>query len=210
VSTKASLNKDIKNAAALLKNGKAVVFPTDTAYGLAVDATNAGALRRLYKIKGRNFKSPVHVIFPDISSAKKAVYIGPLAKKLMKKWWPGPLTLVLRLKKNALNRLCWKILSASTKKLGLRCPKDHASLRLSKELKRPITATSANKSGMPACYSVKEVQKQFSSSITKPDYYLDGGRLKKIKPSTVVAIDSNKLLLIREGPVDFSEIKKAK
>ncbi|MGE5298079.1 MAG: L-threonylcarbamoyladenylate synthase [Acidobacteriaceae bacterium] len=195
----------IHKAAAVLKKGGAVVFPTDTAYGLAVDATNPKAVSHLYRIKAIKHPKPELVIFPNIRQAAKIVHFPKSAKVLVKDYWPGPLTLVLTVRSKA---KIWKVLGAGGGTLGIRNPNNKTALALAKALNRPITATSANLTGHPASYSVADVKKDFAKAELKPDFYLDGGKLKKIQPSTIVAIDKNQIQLVREGPIPFSEIKQ--
>src|SRR5262245_48341256 len=78
-----------------LRQGKVVAYPTDTSYGLAVDASSALAIKKLYKVKGRNFNKPVHIIPPNIAYAKKLVKWNKQATRLAKRFFPGPLTLIL-------------------------------------------------------------------------------------------------------------------
>jgi L-threonylcarbamoyladenylate synthase len=193
----------IRTCVNALKKGKAVVFPTDTSYGLAVDATKISAIKNLYKIKGRDFNKPVHVVVPSVGYARRLVKWNGAASKLTKKFWPGALTIVLglRAKGQALSRL-----SAGTGFLGVRAPKNKIALDLSKILKRPITATSANRSGKPDCYSVDEVISQFKKSKYKPDIIINAGKLKHRKPSTVVKIDDNQLEILRPGPISKKQI----
>ncbi|MEK7617601.1 MAG: L-threonylcarbamoyladenylate synthase [Patescibacteria group bacterium] len=186
-------NQIINTGVKALKHGKSVVFPTDTSYGLAVDATNIKAIKRLYKIKGRNFKKPVHVVVPSVAYAKKIVRWGSVASKLAKKFWPGALTLVCPLTLPSPSRgegkgRGWKVLSSGTGYLGVRMPKNIIALDLVRALKHPITATSANRSGEPDCYDVDHIISQFKSSKYKPDIIINAGQLPKRKPSTVVKI----------------------
>ncbi len=198
--------KQINRAAEIIRGGGVVVYPTDTSYGLAVDATNADAVKRLYELKGRNFNKPTHVIFPSFTELERIVSLEPAARKIIQKLFPGPVTVVVPLRKNSGS---WKQLSADTKTLGFRMP-DHPMVRLLvKTLGRPITTTSANKSGRPNCYSANAVRTQFKKSKLKPDYYLNGGKLKSTKPSTVIQIKDNRIHLLREGPVTLQQIKKA-
>jgi L-threonylcarbamoyladenylate synthase len=196
----------INNAIEVLAAGGVVVYPTDTAYGLAVDATNTQAVEKLYLLKGRNFNKPIHVIFPSLVSLNKTVRLNSVAKKLIQKFLPGAITIVLPLKTKNRN---WKILSADTGALGFRVP-DHPIVReLIRRFQKPITATSANLSGKGNTYSVTQVKKQFRKSKFKPDFYLNGGKIKRVKSSTVITVAGNKIKLIREGPVPFSEIKSS-
>jgi len=197
------MTKNLVAAVKILKAGGSVVYPTDTAYGLAVDATNVKAVHKLYKLKGRNFKKPVHVIPPSRGSLAKLIKLTPAAEALIDSLMPGPLTLVLPLKAKGKS---WTMLSAKTRTLGIRRPKNKMALDLAWALGRPITTTSANVSDKPNCYSVGEVQKQFNNSKLKPDFYLDGGKLKKTKPSTVVLVGKEYVRILRQGPVSEKQI----
>ncbi|MBI4054303.1 MAG: threonylcarbamoyl-AMP synthase [Candidatus Doudnabacteria bacterium] len=206
-------DQGIKLAAQLLRAGKSVVYPTDTSYGLAVDATNPVAVKKLYRLKGRNFKKPVHVIVSSLSMAKKLVVLGRQAEKLSKRFLPGPLTVVLPLRvrgrKRGLKERSLRLLSAGIGTLGIRMSDNKITLALVKKLGRPITTTSANISGLPASYSPEEVLKQFRGRKYQPDLILDAGRLPRVKPSTVVAITGGRVRILRQGPVSKQRIKDA-
>ena len=212
----------ILQAVQILKQGGIVAYPTDTAYGLAVDATNAAAVKKLYRLKGRDFNNPIHVIVP-LGHHHTVVYDGEEARKLVKQFWPGPLTIVLSLKAKGQS---WKMLSAGTGTLGIRYPDNSTAQALVEALKKPITTTSANISGQPNTYSVAQIKKQFAKSKLKPDFYLDGGKLKNTKLSTVVMINptpdpsprkgrgvlsrrksSGRVTILRSGPVTEKQIK---
>ena len=242
----------IKEAIQILKSGGVVVYPTDTAYGLAVDATNPAAVKKLYQLKGRDFHNPIHVIPPTKDWIEKLVKLSPVAKKIIDRLMPGPLTLVLPLKAKGKP---WQMLSAGTNTLGIRRPKHKLALDLAMLLRKPITTTSANVSGQPNCYSVAEVKRQFEPKLPhprlrlrreaagrllswkergvlsgrkpKPDFYLDGGKLRKTRPSTVVLIEdptpgpspikgrgvlsrreSFHAKILRPGPISESQIKR--
>lgn len=189
-----------------LRQGKVVAFPTDTCYGLAVDATNTKAIKRLYNIKGRNFSKPSSVIVPSVEYAKKLVKWSDFSSKFAKKFWPGALTIALRTKTNGLG---YKRLSSVDKYLSLRMPKNKIALDLSKVLKRPITATSANLSGYPECYSLSDILSQFKDKKNKPDIVIDSGKLKKQKPSTLVKIINKKQIeILRVGPISEKQIRE--
>ena len=196
---------NLNKAVEVLKQGGVVVYPTDTAYGLAVDATNLSAVKKLYALKGRNFKNPIHVIPPTKAWIEKIVRLNPTAKKLIENLMPGPLTLVLPLK---ISGASWKMLSAGTKTMGIRRPKYKLALDLATGLGKPITTTSANISGQPTCYSLSEVKKQFKAAKKEADFYLDGGKLKSVKPSTVVSLIKD-VKIIRPGPVTIRQLQQA-
>jgi L-threonylcarbamoyladenylate synthase len=195
----------IQEAIKVLKHGGVVVYPTDTAYGLAVDATNAEAVKKLFQLKGRNFKNPIHVVPPTRDSIGLFGKNSRLEKKIINELMPGPITLVVPLKAKSKS---WQLLSAGTKTIGIRRPKNKIALDLAMLLGKPITTTSANVSGQSNTYSIVEVKKQFSKSILKPDFYLDGGKLKKTQPSTVVLLDKNNVKILREGPISERKIKQ--
>jgi L-threonylcarbamoyladenylate synthase len=196
--------QDLHEAVAILKAGGVVVFPTDTAYGLAVDATNPAAIKKLQILKGRDFNKPIHIIPPSKSSIGLFARISAYEQKLIDKFLPGALTLVLQLKSS---NPTLDLIKGPTG-IGIRYPKNNTALDLARRLGRPITATSANLAGGPNTYSVAQVKKQFVQSRHKPDFYLDGGRLKPIKPSTIVAIENNNVKILREGPISIRKIKK--
>jgi L-threonylcarbamoyladenylate synthase len=203
---KRRIKEQLGKAVAVLRAGGVVAFPTDTAYGLAADATNPEAVKKLYAVKGRRFNKPVHVIFPSFEDLNKTVELTRDAKRIIQKFFPGAVTLVMPLKDQSEN---WRILSAHSGFLGFRMP-DHEIVRsLVKEFGKPITATSANVSGRANTYSVGAIRRQFKKSKLKPGYYVNGGKLKKVTPSTVVKMRGGKIELLREGPVPFSEIKNA-
>ncbi len=193
-----------------LKHGKVVAYPTDTSYGLAVDPTNAVALKKFYAIKERSIKKPVHIIVSSVQQAKKYVQWNMSAEKLSKKFWPGQLTLVLPVKSK---ESFVKTFAASTGSLGLRMPKNLIALDLVKAFKKPLTATSANPAGAKRggydSYSAEDIVKQFSKLKHKPDIIIDAGKLSKRKPSTLVkVVRENEFEILRTGPITKKQISK--
>jgi len=168
---KQNLDKVLKEAAKLIKNGQVLVCPTDTVYGLICDGTNKKAVRRLIKIKKRQNKKPIPIFVKDIKMAKKLASIDKVQEDFLKKVWPGKVTVVLK-KKN--------------RTIGLRIPNYKLINRLLSIIKTPLTGTSANISDKPASTKIKEVLKQFKSQKYQPDLILDAGDLPKSKPSTVI------------------------
>jgi len=209
--------KQIIHACALaLKKGKLVAYPTDTSYGLACDTTNVAAVNKLYRLKGRNFNKPVHVVVASKKQAATLTRWNNSAEKLSRKFWPGALTLVLPLKTK--NRSILR-LTSKTGFLGLRMPKNKIARDLAVAFKRPITATSANVSGKPDTYHAAEILQQFRRRKTRPDIILNTGILPKRKPSTIVKITppSPPLLrggmnavveILRQGPITKKQIEQ--
>ena len=186
-----------------LKSGKVIAYPTDTCYGLAVDATNLKAVKKLYGVKGRNFKKPVHIIPPSIVYAKNIVQWNKVAQALFSKFLPGPLTIVLGCRVEGEG---YRILSANSGFLGIRFPKNNIALDLARYLRRPITTTSANISGGKDCYSAKDVLEQFRTQKFQPDIIINAGKLKERKPSALVKIEQDQVSILRNGPISEKEI----
>ncbi|NIM47362.1 MAG: threonylcarbamoyl-AMP synthase [Candidatus Aenigmarchaeota archaeon] len=187
--TKVNKNS-IKKAARILRKGGLVIYPTETCYGLGANATNVKAIRKVYKVKKRPYSKPIHII---VSSLKMMESYGEITKEirfLVKKFMPGPLNIVTKKKKNIP-----KILN--TKDIAFRIPKHSVALRLVKETKLPITATSANVSGQPPLYKIRDVLENFKNKV---EMILDCGNLKRVKPSTFIDMKS-KPRILREGSI---------
>lgn len=186
----------IKEVASLLKRGGVIICPTETAYGLSCDATNKEAIKRIYNIKGRPKKKAVLLIVANLKMVKRYLKITEEELKIVSKYWPGPLSIILKPKSKKLNY------QAS---FGVRIPAHNLCIKLSKELNRPIITTSANITDKPTCYSVKCIEKQFKNRKQQPDIIIDMGKLKKTKTSTIIKVFKNKIKVLREGPIAFKE-----
>lgn len=204
--------KIIAACARALKEGKTVVYPTDTSYGIACDLTNPKARTKFYKIKERNPKQPVHLITPSKEWSKKVAVWSKSASILAQSFWPGPISLVLPLKLPQ-SRLpeYLKIVSAGTKSIGIRLPKNLIAMDLAHVFGKPIPATSANPSahlsGGFDSYSSKDVITQFNKQKHKPDIIIDAGRLSKRKPSTMVKVIGEEWEILRAGPITKKQIQ---
>jgi L-threonylcarbamoyladenylate synthase len=188
-------HEEIIHACALaLKDGKAVVYPTDTTYGLAVNMANKRAVKRLYQIKGRDFNKLTHVTPPSLAFAQKMGVWSQAARKLAQKFWPGPLTIIIPQKNKK-----------ST--IGLRYPQNKIALDLANKLGQPISATSANISGQPDSRSLNDILRHFEKARHKPDIIINAGRLLQRKPSTLVKISGKEVEILRRGPITGTQIK---
>ena len=163
------IKPNLKKAVGAIKEGKVLVCPTDTVYGLICDATNKEAVGRLYKIKKRPKKKLIPVFVSSIKMAKKIAKINSRQEGYLKKVWPGPVTAVF-----------------DYKKPGIRMPNHKWLLDLVKQLNRPLAETSANISGQPASTKIKEVLKQFEGIKHQSDLVIDAGDLPESKPSKVI------------------------
>ena len=185
-----------------LKRGEVIVFPTETFYGLGADALNENAVERVVSLKGRNPDSPIAVIIADREMLTEIVTeIPSMAERLINRFWPGPLTLVLPAPKG----LPLSLLNRDGK-IGVRVSSHPLATRLAGELGRPLTATSANLSGKEPARTIQQARSYFSGKI---EIFLDGGRLAGTSGSTVVEICHNELKIIREGEISSRELARA-
>lgn len=177
-----------------LNEGKVIAFPTETFYGLGVRYDNEEALKRLYEIKKRPLEKAMPLIIGDISLVGQvAEVVNPLEEEIMKRYWPGPLTILLKAK-NDLS----EYITAGTGKVALRVPGESFALELAKKAGFPITATSANPSGSPPAESAEMILKYFATEV---DLLVDGGRTRGYEPSTIVEVTGEQIKIIRRGVI---------
>ena len=163
-----------------IKEGKVVIFPTDTVYIPVADATNKKTVKKIFLIKKRSPKKPIPIFVKDIKMAKKIAKIDKRQEKFLKIVWPGRVTAVLRRKKSEI-----KLYGVAKDTIALRIPNFKLVNFLLKELDRPLVGTSANISGKPASGNLKEVLDQFKDQKHQPDLVINAGILPG-KPSKVM------------------------
>ncbi len=195
-------SEQIEKALDALKNGQVIVFPTETSYGLGCDATNARAVERIFKIKGRDFGKALPVIIPDQASASKYVVLTRAGKELAQLFWPGPLNIVAPIAKGS--PIASACAQAGTQSVRV---SSHPFLAtLAHRFGQPIVATSANLSGSDAIYRVKDIYKTFASRTERPDVFIDGGDLPILPASTSVRLKNDKHVeILRQGTVVIPE-----
>ena len=181
-----------------LMQGNSVIFPTETSYGLGCDATNQEAVNKIYEIKGRDFNKPLLVVVSDVEMAKKYLAWNDVLDELAKKYWinhAAPLTIVGQALASELAQ------GVITKENTLAVRVTHHSWlkKIVAEFGGPVVATSANISGEGELYSVADVIKTFENRSAKPDVVVDGGDLLRVKPSTLVSVESGNLKVLRQG-----------
>ncbi len=187
-------NEDvIAYAAGIVRNGGIVAFPTETVYGLAANVFNKKAVERLYSIKSRPRAKPFTVHIADTSAIEKmGCRISKKAARLIKKFWPGPLTIILK--------------SRDGRKVGFRMPANTTALRLISAAGVPVIAPSANLSGKTPPVSAREALKDMDGKI---DMVLDAGRTKIGVESTVIDITASACVILREGAISSKLLLKA-
>jgi L-threonylcarbamoyladenylate synthase len=189
----------VQAAARLLAGGGVVVYPTETLYALGVDACNPRALQRLIALKAREPGKPIAVLVSDQSMLREiADEVSGGADALMRRFWPGPLTIVLRARPTVS-----EVLTAGSGGIGVRVSSHPLAAELVRRLGRPVTAPSANPAGRrpPAC--VEDARAYFGARV---DDYLAGGRLPGEPPSTVVDMRDD-LRIIRAGAVSADALR---
>lgn len=183
--------------AELLREGGLVCMPTDTVYGLAVDAMNPNAVSRLFEVKGRAPDRPVILLVDSVAMARRLTWPGADFDGLTGRFWPGPLSVVLPARDEVLGDL-----TAGTGTIALRWPRFEPAVRIIHALGGPITSTSANRSGEPVVRSADEA----ASVLPDIDLVLDGGPIAPTEPSTLVDLTRDPPALLRPGAVPFGEV----
>lgn len=173
-----------------------MAVPMGTLYALSANPFDTQALYRVFEIKGRDYSKPISLAFKDLKQLEKFVIITSLARKMIKRFLPGPLTLILPAKIPM-----DKVLGGN--KVGIRIPDDKVALKIIEECKFPITATSANLSGGKEPVEVKDVVEEIGDKV---DLILDAGKCKYGKPSTVVDVTADEIKMIREGVIGKKEL----
>ncbi len=192
----------IAAAATLLERGAVIAFPTGSLYGLGADALNAGAVERVFTIKRRPPDKPLLILVPDRAVVVDlAVEVPAAASRLMDRFWPGQVTIVLKALPGLPSNL-----TAGTGRIGIRLPGHPVARALVAAFDRPVTGTSANLAGRGGCHRIDEIDPQL---IQQLDLVIDAGQLKEGIGSTVVDVTGAEPIVIREGVVSQRAILAA-
>jgi len=189
---------DIQIATKAINDGAIVVFPTDTVYGLGCNPYNHDAVQSIYEIKKRKKTKPFPVIGYSKKELEKIVEFNSLEEKIADKFWPGPITLILKIKDKEIQ----KSLDLEGK-IAVRVPNNQCILALLKECKL-LVGTSANISGTGPFNDPKECGKNLSGY----DLLIDGGIISGQGESTIVEIENNDVKILRKGNVSEEMIKE--
>ena len=189
----------IGSAAVIISRGGVIAYPTETIYGLGADATNEQAIRKIFEIKGRNFSNPVSLIIgrrEDVHPLVRA--IPKTAQKLMDAFWPGPLTIVFEAA-----GCVSPLLTAKTGKIGIRLSGHDGARQIALAAGKPLTATSANLSGLPECATADEVIAQLGDRL---DAVVDLGNTSGTAGSTIIDTTTEQPVILRAGVISREEI----
>ena len=192
----------LQKAAAVLESGDLIAYPTRCIYGLGADALSVDAVRKVYRIKQRPFDKPLSILIPRREDLQRwAAGITPGAIRLMDRFWPGKVTFVF-----AARDTLPDVLLGKTGRIGIRLPAHSVARALVEAFGRPLTATSANLSGGPACVSAKDLPVEI---VRRLGLVLDAGSLEGGVGSTVVDLSGDQPVVLREGVVPADTIINA-
>lgn len=189
-----------RRAAEVLAKGGIVIYPTDTLYGIAVDALNRRAIERLRFLKGRERRKPISIVVRDVKSLSDHAQVSEEARQLAEQHLPGPLTLVLPAEPHIPEEL------TLNGQIGVRIPRDSFVEALAYRFRNPFTATSANPAGIPTPGKLDEVLVQFRDKLIEIDLVIDDGDRPGGVPSTVVAYQEGTLRVLREGALTREDL----
>lgn len=188
-----------------LSNGRLVILPTETGYLLAANALDIEAVKKVFKVKERQMSNPIHVVVSGLEMAEKLVFIEPGARRLCNKFLPGPLTVICPKRP-----IVSDLLVANTGNLGIRVPDCPVTLQVVQAFGKPITATSLNLSGKSSEESVEDTIAGMDWKDEVLVYLVkDPGLITYDSPSTLVTFGTKPWSILREGPIEESEISVA-
>lgn len=193
------LKKDeisISDIVANLKEGKTIVYPTETCYGLGCDATNSEAVKMIFKIKERKDTKPVLMIVSDVAMIKDYLEWNDTLEKIAIKYWPGTLTIVSKLRTGV--SLPDSVVGENNE-VAIRVSSYPFVVSIVKELGRPLVSTSANVAGNPNPYVFQDALSAFEGKTYQPDIFVDAGDLPINSPSTIIRVENNNVSIIRQG-----------
>ena len=191
----------LAEAARLVRAGQPVAVPTETVYGLAADATDPQAVRRIYEAKGRPAFNPLIVHVDGLESAERLAVFSEPARRLVAAFWPGALTLVVPVRRDS---GLAEAVTAGLPTVALRCPAHPAMRALLEATGLPLAAPSANASGSISPTRAEHVLASLGGRI---ELILDGGPARRGLESTIVAVEEDGVRLLRPGPIGMEEIE---
>ena len=192
----------IDNLGYTLQNGAVGIFPTDTVYGFGCNAFDENAIKKLYKIKFRNYSKPMCILVSNLEMLNKLVEnISEEERKLIDTFWPGALTIIFK-KKSIVSDL----LTANLDTVGIRMPNNQIALDLISASNIPLATTSSNISGETDGTNISDFLNDFNNKV---DFIIDNGNSHIGKASTIVQIIDGIPKILREGSISKREIEDA-
>ncbi len=186
-----------------LKEGKIIVYPTDTIYGLGCDALNEKAVKKIFEIKKRDAGKPLSVIVKNISKIKEIAFVDKEKEKIAGNVFPGPYTLIFPGPKNIP-----KLITGGKNSIGVRIPNHPLIKKLAENFENPVITTSVNISGEDSLNDPFKIVEYFKRKNTAPDLIFDCGKIKNARPSIVVDLTQKSPQILRSGARSPGEIKE--
>lgn len=202
INMKNNLNYDkLKEPAQIIKKGGIVIFPTETVYGIGTNGLDENAIKKLYEVKQRPLNKPISLLVNNIEMVEKiAKNITEVEYKLMERFFPGPLTIILEKRD-----IVPDILTSNTNTIGIRMPSGEIAKKLIEFAGVPIATSSSNISGKPSGTNITDIKKDFEGKV---DCFIDNGESELGIPSTVIRIIDNIPHILRQGAISEEEIRK--
>ncbi len=197
------LNKDeigLNKAVNYLKEGEVIAFPTETVFGLGVKTSSEDCFLKLVKVKNRRPDKPFTLMISDLKMVENIVEINEVSRKIIEKFLPGELTIIMKAKKNIP-----EYYSLNSGFIGIRMPKDDFILKLISKVNEPLFVPSCNPSDLKPAINDKEADNYFHDKIKA---IVKGNSISNV-PSTVIKVDGDKIILLREGNIKFKDIEEA-
>ena len=192
--------EDIQTAAQIIRDGGLVGIPTETVYGLGANGLNGEAVKHIFEAKGRPQDNPLILHIPDASWLDRYCEDVPdLARKLAEKFWPGPLTMILKRKP-----IVPDVTTGGLNTVGMRCPRHPVTLAIIAAADVPIAAPSANTSGRPSCTTAADVREDMDGKI---EAIVDGGSCRVGVESTIIDLTGERPRLLRPGGLPLEELE---
>lgn len=193
---------DIDSLVADVQQGKTVVYPTETCYGLGCDATNAAAVERIFAIKQRQKHKSVLVVVPHVSMIMDCIVWTPTLQRIADTYWPGPLTVVVPIRETC--ALAPGVV-ADDATVAFRVTNHPLAYAITSALGKPIVSTSANISSQESPYDIEAVLGMFREQSVQPDICIDAGSLPHQSPSTIIKLTGERIEILRQGELLVQE-----
>ena len=194
---------EIEQAAEEIKKGNLVLFPTETVYGIGANALNTNAVKKIFEAKGRAQDNPLIVHVSNLSMVEEIVEeIGELERKLIEKFWPGPLTIIFKRKSED---IIPNVVTANLDTVGIRMPSNLIAKELIEKAGVPIAAPSANVSGKPSGTKIEDIIQELDGKVS---YILDGGSTDIGLESTVIKVSEDKVNILRPGKITKEQLEE--
>ncbi len=192
---------ELNECVTTLKNGGIVIFPTDTVYGIGTNAFCKQSVKKIYQIKNRPNEKPLSILVSSKEEIDKyAIIENDIEKRIIEKFMPGAITIILKRKKGVLDYI-----APGTDTIGIRIPDNDIILQILKNVNFPIVAPSANISGCPSGTQLSDILNDFKNKV---NICIDGGKCKISQSSTIIQVVNNNVEILRQGIISQSDLNK--